>query len=66
MGILSHGGEKNGGTDLATSTRIYNFANQRKNISDIMQIAYRKKFVNWEEDINLIVGEYFDDLYNAE
>lgn len=36
-----------------------------ENISDMMEIAYRKKFTNWEEDINVIINEHFDNLYNS-
>ena len=35
-----------------------------ENISEIMGIAYKKKFVDWNKDIKAIVNEYFDTLYN--
>lgn len=35
-----------------------------ENISEMMFIAYKKKFVNWNDNIRELIIEYFDDLYN--
>lgn len=35
-----------------------------ENISDIMSIAFRKKFDDWNNEIKIVICEYFDDLYN--
>lgn len=34
-----------------------------ENISEIMEIAFKKSFNNWNNSINDIVNEYFDDIY---
>ena len=36
-----------------------------ENISEMMEIAYRKKFVNWNEEIDTIINDYFDNLFNS-
>ena len=35
-----------------------------ENISEIMEIAYKKKFIDWNKEIKAIINEYFDNLYS--
>lgn len=32
-------------------------------ISEVMEIAYKRKFNDWNVDIRVLINEYFDDLY---
>lgn len=35
-----------------------------ENISEMMSIAYKKRFTDWNEEIEKLISEYFDNLYN--
>ncbi len=35
------------------------------NISEVMEVAYKKEFKNWGSLIKMMINEYFDDIYNT-